>query len=236
MGTENWFARLKKRRTEKKIAKLRQQFGFLIEEYRFSQDNSVNEIKMYQERLISSCVQAVEQNAIDSVGAIEKKLNKQMNEVQEIIHEYKTCYMDDKHKFEELLNVIIRKISLLDNTNVDNHKKIEKLITEMISSTENSLVSTSEKIGISISDRAAVVQNSINEICGEMKQSNREVIKLLQGIDSQLELVQKNARGIVDTTEVMLDEKTRIITLCFDEIKTLMKIVAVNNLLDEIKE
>ena len=66
MGKENWIERFKRRRQEKKIAKLRIQFGFILEEYHKS-------IKEIENRLEMSFI-ALEGNLKENKSSIEELL------------------------------------------------------------------------------------------------------------------------------------------------------------------
>ena len=51
---------------------------------------------------------------------------------------------------------------------------------------------------------------------------------------SQVDSIRKDTQNSIDSGKAVLEDKTVGILMSVEEIKTLMKIVAVNNLVDEI--
>lgn len=57
---------------------------------------------------------------------------------------------------------------------------------------------------------------------------------MTQSIMSQVDSIRKDTQNSIDSGKAVLEDKTGGILMSVEEIKTLMKIVAVNNLVDEI--
>lgn len=95
---------------------------------------------------------------------------------------------------------------------------------------------STEKIETQISENATIIQEAIKTISDNFTLTRQEYIRLLQEINSQLVSMQNDMTDASISNKIMLGEKCKYISLSIDEVKTLMKIVAVNNLLDEIKQ
>lgn len=234
MGTENWFERYKRRRAEKKMKKLRQKFGFLIEEYKLGQEYTVSELKKHQEVVASSNTLRIEQKTGESAEAIEKLLETRVKEMLEFQKGVKTDLLGDKDEVTNLLVEISKKIDEFNASDFQNQERITKALDGVISSTVEGLDKSAEKIETTLIDKFSLIQNSINQSQNRSADAYQGVKQVLQKINSQLEMMQKSAREIVDAAEVTIDERVNGIILSIEDLKTLMKVVAVNNLLDEI--
>lgn len=234
METENWFKRFKNRRTEKKREKIRQQFGFLIEEYKLEQKSIVSELKRFHESVANTYALQIEQKMEGSTEAIEKLLETRIDEMLGLQEEDRASVIANKQEINDLLVEITKKIENLTESGLQNQEKINKRFIEVLSSNKEGLDEAIEKIDIVLCDKFSSVQTSIDQSQRKSDDAYQDVKKVLQNIFCQLEFLQKGTRDIVDETEVMIDEKAHEIMLSVDEIKTLMKVIAVNNLLEEI--
>ena len=68
----------------------------------------------------------------------------------------------------------------------------------------------------------------------KVEDGNDDIKKILQSIMSQVDSIRKDTQNSIDSGNAVLEDKTAGILMSVEEIKTLMKIVAVNNLIDEI--
>ena len=199
MGKENWIERFKRRRQEKKIAKLRIQFGFILEEYHKS-------IKEIENRLEMSFI------------ALEGNLK------------------ENKSSIEELLIEILKKMDEITVENTKSYENVKETFSEMISLNNEKISQSTEYIGNVVDKKYLLIQEVISQIKDKTENEYQDIIRVLQNIGDQLEMIQRKINGLPDTTGAIIDEKATTISLSIDEIKTLMKVVAVNNLLEEIGE
>jgi len=197
MEKENWIERVKRRRNEKKIAKLRTQFGFLIKEYN------------------------------DSVKEISNIFEMRINALGSDLH-------TGKSSVEELLSEISRKIDEINTENINAYENMKNTFSEIVTSGNEKMSHSAEDIKSTFDKKCSKIQETISQSQIKTDREYQDIIKVLQNISSQLELVQGSINGVSDTTKTIVDEKTASIVLSIDEVKTLMKVVAVNNLLDEI--
>lgn len=197
MGKENWIERFKRRRQEKKIAKLRIQFGFILEEYHKS-------IKEIENRLEMSFI------------ALEGNLK------------------ENKSSIEELLIEILKKMDEITVENTKSYENVKETFSEMISLNNEKISQSTEYIGNVVDKKYLLIQEVISQIKDKTENEYQDIIRVLQNIGDQLEMIQRKINGLPDTTGAIIDEKATTISLSIDEIKTLMKVVAVNNLLEEI--
>ena len=170
MKKEGWIERFIRKRNEKKIAKLRMQFDFLIKEYN------------------------------DSVKGISNMLETRFNALESGLDA-------NKSSVEELLIEISRQIDEINAENVKTYENMKDTFSERFSQSQT-----------------------------KTESEHQDIIKVLQNIGVQLDLIQRNVNGVPDTTRTIVDEKNAAIVLGIDEVKTLMKVVAVNNLLEEIED
>lgn len=199
MEKENWIQRLKRRRREKKIAKLRIQFGFILEEY----NKSIKEIdNILEMRFI----------------ALESILN------------------ENKSSIEELLIEISKKMDEITVENVKSYENIKEAFSETITLSNEKISQSAEYIGNAVDKKSLLIQEVISKLQNKAENEHQDIIKVFQSIGAQLEMMQRNINGLPNTTRAIIDEKTTTISLSIDEIKTLMKVVAVNNLLEEIDD
>lgn len=204
MATENWFESFKRRRAEKKIKKLRHQFSFLLEEFKLEKENIIDELKRHQESVARTSALFIEQKLSGSEYVTKRLFEGRAGEILDFLQEWKTESDGNKKKLHNLSVEIAKKIDELKESNFKNQERISS------------------------------IQDSINQSKDKSKALYDDVKKILQNIELQLETIQKGARDIADTTERVIHEKTNGIMLNFEEIKTLMKVVAVNNLIEEI--
>lgn len=197
MRKENWIERFKRRRQEKKIAKLRTQFGFILEEYHKS-------IKEIENRLEMSFI------------ALEGNLK------------------ENKSSIEELLIEILKKMDEITVENTKSYENMKETFSEMISLNNEKISQSTEYIGNVVDKKYLLIQEVISQIKDKTENEYQDIIRVLQNIGDQLEMIQRKINGLPDTTGSIIDEKATTISLSIDEIKTLMKVVAVNNLLEEI--
>jgi len=197
MGKENWIERFKRRRQEKKIAKLRIQFGFILEEYHKS-------IKEIENRLEMSFI------------TLESNLK------------------ENKSSIEELLIEISKKMDEITVENTKSYENVKETFSEMISLNNEKISQSTEYIGNVVDKKCLLIQEVISQIKDKTENEYQDIIRVLQNIGDQLEMIQRKINGLPDTTGAIIDEKVTTISLSIDEIKTLMKVVAVNNLLEEI--
>ena len=197
MGKENWIERFKRRRQEKKIAKLRIQFGFILEEYHKS-------IKEIENRLEMSFI------------TLESNLK------------------ENKSSIEELLIEISKKMDEITVENTKSYENVKETFSEMISLNNEKISQSTEYIGNVVDKECLLIQEVISQIKDKTENEYQDIIRVLQNIGDQLEMIQRKINGLPDTTGAIIDEKVTTISLSIDEIKTLMKVVAVNNLLEEI--
>lgn len=197
MGKENWIERFKRRRQEKKIAKLRIQFGFILEEYHKS-------IKEIENRLEMSFI------------TLESNLK------------------ENKSSIEELLIEISKKMDEITVENTKSYENVKETFSEMISLNNEKISQSTEYIGNVVDKKCLLIQEVISQIKDKTENEYQDIIRVLQNIGDQLEMIQRKINGLPDTTAAIIDEKVTTISLSIDEIKTLMKVVAVNNLLEEI--
>ena len=197
MGKENWIERFKRRRQEKEIAKLRIQFGFILEEYHKS-------IKEIENRLEMSFI------------ALEGNLK------------------ENKSSIEELLIEILKKMDEITVENTKSYENVKETFSEMISLNNEKISQSTEYIGNVVDKKYLLIQEVISQIKDKTENEYQDIIRVLQNIGDQLEMIQRKINGLPDTTGAIIDEKATTISLSIDEIKTLMKVVEVNNLLEEI--
>ena len=197
MGKENWIERFKRRRQEKKIAKLRIQLGFILEEYHKS-------IKEIENRLEMSFI------------TLESNLK------------------ENKSSIEELLIEISKKMDEITVENTKSYENVKETFSEMISLNNEKISQSTEYIGNVVDKKCLLIQEVISQIKDKTENEYQDIIRVLQNIGDQLEMIQRKINGLPDTTAAIIDEKVTTISLSIDEIKTLMKVVAVNNLLEEI--
>ncbi len=197
MGKENWIERFKRRRQEKKIAKLRIQLGFILEEYHKS-------IKEIENRLEMSFI------------TLESNLK------------------ENKSSIEELLIEISKKMDEITVENTKSYENVKETFSEMISLNNEKISQSTEYIGNVVDKKCLLIQEVISQIKDKTENEYQDIIRVLQNIGDQLEMIQRKINGLPDTTGAIIDEKVTTISLSIDEIKTLMKVVAVNNLLEEI--
>lgn len=197
MGKENWIERFKRRRQEKKIAKLRIQFGFILEEYHKS-------IKEIENRLEMSFI------------TLESNLK------------------ENKSSIEELLIEISKKMDEIAVENTKSYENVKETFSEMISLNNEKISQSTEYIGNVVDKKCLLIQEVISQIKDKTENEYQDIIRVLQNIGDQLEMIQRKINGLPNTTGAIIDEKVTTISLSIDEIKTLMKVVAVNNLLEEI--
>lgn len=197
MRKENWIERVKRQRNEKKIAKLRAQFNFLIEEYR----DSVKEIS----------------------NIFEMRINVLGSDLR-----------TGKSSVEELLSEISRKIDEINAENINSYENMKNTFSEIVTSSDKKMSHSAEDIKGTLDKKCSKIQEAICQSQIKTDSEYQDIIKVLQNIGSQLELIQGSVNGVSNTAKTIVDEKTAEIVLSIDEVKTLMKVVAVNNLLEEI--
>jgi len=90
------------------------------------------------------------------------------------------------------------------------------------------------KVTSIIDEKFSTVQSSISETQDKVEDGNDDIKKILQSIMSQVDSIRKDTQNSIDSGMAVLEDKTVGILMSVEEIKTLMKIVAVNNLVDEI--
>ena len=90
------------------------------------------------------------------------------------------------------------------------------------------------KVTSMIDEKFSTVQRSISETQDKVEDGNDDIKKILQSIMSQVDSIRKDTQNSIDSGKAVLEDKTVGILMSVEEIKTLMKIVAVNNLVDEI--
>ena len=199
MEKENWIERLKRQRREKKTAKLRTQFSFLLEEYNKSMKKIDNILEM-------------------SFNALESKLNK------------------NKSSIEELLIEISKKMDEINIENVRSYVHVKETISEMITLNNEKISKSAEYIGNVVNQRCLLIQEEVSHLQNKAENEYQDIVRAIQNIGNQLETIQRNINGLPDTTSAIIEEKATTISLSIDDIKTLMKVVAVNNLLEEIED
>lgn len=91
-----------------------------------------------------------------------------------------------------------------------------------------------DKVISILNDGFSSVWNGISETQDKGKEGNDEVRKILQAVVGQVDSIRKETRNCIDSNNAIVENKTSDILSGVDEVKTLMKIVAVNNLIDEM--
>lgn len=230
MHAENWYEKLKRRRTEKKIEKFRQQFGFLIEEFKLDQKNSFNYLTEHQEKIANMNILSIEQKFSDSIAVMEILLESRINKMFELLQELKTEFHEKENEINSLLVEILKKTDELKTFDFQTQESMKQSLDGILEFTDTRLTKTTEKIESVVNERMISIQNNIDQ----SQAKSDDIKKVLQNINLQLDSVQKSSVDIVNATGIMFDEKASGIMLSIEEIKTLMKVVAVNNLLEEI--
>lgn len=228
MGINGWFERFKRQRNEKKKEKLRQQFSFLIEEYKTCQEDSVREMLKKQEDIMSSNILNLEQKTRDLFCEIDNTFKMRINEMRNDLHV-------NKSEISVLIDEISRKIEDIDAENLKNYEDTRNTFDKIVSSFERKLSKSTKEINNTFDTGCSKIQAVISQSQNELNSDYRDIKTVLQNIGTQLELIQKNVREVTDSTKTIIDDKATGIILSIDEVKTLIKVVAVNNLLEEIE-
>lgn len=83
-------------------------------------------------------------------------------------------------------------------------------------------------------ERFSFVQEGIKETQGKVEDGNKEVKKVIGEVVGQVDSMQKDTQKNIALENVLIKDKAAEILSNVEEVKELMKIVAVNNLIDEI--
>lgn len=126
-----------------------------------------------------------------------------------------------------------KKIDAISVSEQQYRENQEQCLNKIMDATCN-LTRDLAKVTSIIDEKILTVQSSISETQDKVEDGNDDIKKLLQSIMSQVDSLRKDTQNSIDSGKAVLEDKTVGLLMSIEEIKTLMKIVAVNNLVDEI--
>lgn len=126
-----------------------------------------------------------------------------------------------------------KKIDAISVSGQQYREKQEQSLSKIEDATCN-IEKNLDKVTSIIYERFSAVQSGISETQGKYEEGSDEVKKILQSIVGQVDSIRKETQSCIDSSNAVLEDKAAGILLSVEEVKTLMKIVAVNNLIDEI--
>lgn len=140
-----------------------------------------------------------------------------------------------RHESETISSIagLEEKIDVFSISERQYHESQEQSLNKIQDATCN-IAKNLDKAIFVLNEGFSVVQNDISEIQGRCEESNDEVRKILQTVVGQVDSIRKETRSCIESNNAVVENKTSDILSSVDEVKTLMKIVAVNNLIDEM--
>lgn len=169
-----------------------------------------------------------------------KKIEKRKREFSFLIEAMNSNYIQlleqMQHHENETANILCELKKNIENLSVSERQYRENMeqVLNKIEGTIYDMAMRSDKVTSIINERFSFVQEGIKETQGKVEDGNKEVKKVIGEVVGQVDSMQKDIQKNIALENVLVKEKAAEILSNVEEVKELMKIVAVNNLIDEI--
>lgn len=141
-----------------------------------------------------------------------------------------------QHHENETANILCELKKNIEDISVSERQYRENMeqVLNKIEDTICDMAMCSDKVTSIINERFSLVQESIKETQDKMKDGNEEVKKVIGEVVEQVDSMRKDTQKNIALENVLIKDKTSEILSNIEDVKELMKIIAVNNLIDEI--
>ena len=234
MGTESWLSRIQKNRELKRKAKLQKKFEFLIEELNMTQDRVITQVITQESEIISSKFEELANSLIHSIDLVKTDLDERSNNMVEQISAVKREHQIGLNETKLLFDTIFNKLEEIYVKNCSMQDKNTELLDSCSTNIGNRVAKCEERISSQISETSYCIQGQIECVQAKELEQNEDIQQILKSIVKKIEMVQNNTSQLSEECSSLVEDKSNSILLSIDEVKALMKIVAVNNLLNEI--
>lgn len=216
MNQDSWLSRMKLRRKQKQEMKMREKFSFLLE--------------------INDSVETIN----NSIGELSSALQISNDKIQKLTADLRTQNIRNQEATKELLDLAISKVEKLDTSIAEARKQTEAIIEDKTD------------ILLEIKDAAGKLSNSIDELNSALQSSDDKIQESAADLKTQYISNQDETRALIrsvvdklektDTcmadmqrqTESVIKNQADAVTFSIEEVKSLLQLLAVNDLLDEI--
>lgn len=234
MSLTNWISDRKKKRALERQERLQQDFAFLIKELRNNQEKEIKQLIDQEHEKWNLKAEELEQRVIDSIHSIEIRFVEKSADLSERISMLQREHQTDRDQWLSRLDSLMNKIAELDVSNQKLQENSRELFKEQWSEFRKSVVKNEEKLESQLSEQVSTFKNEMEELRKCMESQKDELLQLSESVGGGIREIQKNSTDIIEKQAETVKDHTDSILLSIDEIKALMKIIAVNNLLDEI--
>lgn len=234
MSLESWLSRIRENREIKRTEKLRKKYEFLINEIYTSQDRTVTKVIDQETEILNIKSGQLESRIMHSLASLETQLNDRSVSIIEHTSSLQSEQQVSKNEIKVLLDAIIKKLETVEVSNRGFQEKSKELLEGCSTTIRDKIVKSEEKIISIMGEKSSCTQREIECVSASMGEQFDEIYRVLKSIISKIEAVQNNTNEVTEKCNEVVEDKSNNILLSIDEVKTLMKIVAVNNLLDEI--
>lgn len=212
MNSDSWLAKFKERREKKRIEKLKREFAFVTDMINSEHNRVINEMQHHEIELIKAKTVELEDKITCSLNMLVTHVEENTDRIITYLSEIKNVQYEDSNELRNILTEIIDKMD----------------------DTISAVTSFSDKITSIVNEKMTSVQDGIGETQVKCVSASNEVKNLLQSISCQIDSIHKDTQESIELGNAKLVDQANGIVLSVDEIKTLMKIIAINNLVDEI--
>ena len=234
MGEESWLSRIKKNREIRRTERLQKRFEFLINEINNSQDRTVAQLIDQENNLLNKKSEQLENRIINSLDSLETQFSERSVGIIEHMTLLKGEQQERKNEIMALLDVIMKKLEMVEESNQRFQENSKELVDEHFTIIREKIIKSEEKISSIVGENSSYVQKKIEHVQTSGGEQFDEIHRVLKSIISKIEVVQNNKNEMVEKYNEIVEDKSNSILLSIDEVKALMKIIAVNNLLDEV--
>ena len=234
MSSESWLSRIRKNREIRRVKKLRKKYEFLINELYTSQDRVVTKVIGQETENLNLRSEQLESRIIHSINLLETNLSERSTNFNEHMLSLQNEQQISKNEIKVILDAIMKKLEEIETSNCDIQYKNKELLDGCSTNIGNRLIRSEERIISQISETSNCTQRRIECVQAGVGEQSEGIHRVLKSIISKIEAIQDNTFEQTKTCNAIVENKSNSILLSIDEVKSLMKIVAVNNLLDEM--
>lgn len=235
MGFSDWISDIKEKRALKRREQLKKDFAFLTEELYESQDLTLRRLTEQEHELWTTKTQEWEDRMTASVQSLETRLEEKSADLTGRFSVLEQELRLNGNRMISMSESMTKKVEQWDSSNRELYEKFQLQLERQLSSLREDVINREEKIHAGWVETVSDLKKGIEEIRLHADAKNGELLKALRSMEDKIGTVETNMASMHQEQKDTAKEISRVILLSTEELKDLMKIIAVNNLLNGIE-